>query len=80
MQMQADPNVPDPNSPARGPGYVAPIGQKGHFPPRVPFTPQVDLFQIEQTNRDSIVSPGPDHVRGTTRYAARSRRWKSGFG
>src|SRR5262249_16586639 len=28
-------------------------------------TPQVDLFEIEHTNRDSIVSPGPDRIRGT---------------
>src|SRR5207248_7527837 len=37
----------------------------GHFPPGVPFTPQVDLFGIEHTNRDSIISPGPDHIKGT---------------
>lgn len=36
-----------------GPGYVAPVGVGGHFPPGVPFTPQVDLFGIEHTNRDS---------------------------
>ncbi len=59
--MQSDPNVGDPNSPDQGPGFVAPIGLKGHFPPRVMFTPQVDLFEIEHTNRDSIVNPGPDH-------------------
>ncbi len=27
---------------------------KGHFPPGIQFTPQVDLFDIEGTNRDSI--------------------------
>lgn len=64
-EIEANPNIPDPNSTLRGPGFVAPIGKKGHFPARVMFTPQVDLFQIEHTNRDSIVSPGPDHVRGT---------------
>ncbi len=64
-EIQSDPNIPDPNSPDRGPGFVASVGKKGHFPPRVMFTPQVDLFQIEHTNRDSIVSPGPDHIRGT---------------
>ncbi|MBL8795917.1 MAG: heme-binding protein [Planctomycetia bacterium] len=42
-----------------GPGYVAPIGVGGHFPPNVPQTPQVDLFAIEHTNRDSsAVDPG----------------------
>src|SRR5262249_1977122 len=28
-------------------------------------TPQVDLFEIEHTNRDSIINPGADRVRGT---------------
>lgn len=56
-EVQSDPNLP-PSSASSGPGFVAPIGQKGHFPPRVPFTPQVDLSQIEQTNRDSILHTG----------------------
>jgi len=56
-EVQSDPNAGDPNSTARGPGFVAPIGVKGHFPPRVQFTPQVDLFQIEHTNRDSLIHP-----------------------
>ncbi|MDR3635921.1 MAG: heme-binding protein [Isosphaeraceae bacterium] len=56
QEVQSDPNVADPNSTQRGPGLVAPIGLKGHFPPRVMYTPQVDLFNIETTNRDSIVS------------------------
>jgi uncharacterized protein GlcG (DUF336 family) len=38
----------------RGPGYVAPIGLGGHFPPEVRHTPPVDLFAIEHTNRDRI--------------------------
>ena len=63
-EIQSDPNVPAPNSTLRGPGFVAPIGKKGHFPARVMFTPQVDLFEIEHTNRDSIVHPGPSHVKG----------------
>jgi uncharacterized protein GlcG (DUF336 family) len=64
-EVQSNPDITDPNSTLRGPGFVAPVGLKGHFPPRIQFTPQVDLFQIEQTNRDSIISPGPDHIRGT---------------
>lgn len=63
--VESNPNVADPESPDRGPGFVAPVGIKGHFPPNVPFTPQVDLFLIEHTNRDSLVHPGPDLVRGT---------------
>ena len=56
-EVQSDPSVTDPNSPLRGPGFVAPVGIKGHFPPGIPFTPQVDLFEIEHTNRDSIRHP-----------------------
>jgi len=68
-EVQSSPDVLDPNSSFRGPGFVSPIGLKGHFPPRVMFTPQVDLFQIEHTNRDSIISPGPDpHTRHRGRY------------
>ena len=33
---------------------MAPVGIKGHFPPGIMFTPQVDLFDIESTNRDSL--------------------------
>jgi uncharacterized protein GlcG (DUF336 family) len=39
---------------------VAPIGTGGHFPPNIPDTPQVDLFQIELTNRDG--RPVPDSM------------------
>lgn len=56
-EAQSDPSITDPNSPARGPGVVAAVGIKGHFPSGIPFTPQVDLFQIELTNRDSIRHP-----------------------
>ena len=52
-EVESSPDVSDPNSPLYGPGYVAPVGIGGHFPPNVPFTPQVDLFGIEHTNRDS---------------------------
>lgn len=52
-------------STVRGPGFVAPIGLGGHFPPGVAHTPPVDLFAIEHTNRDSIIAPGPDGVKGT---------------
>lgn len=64
-EVNSNPNVLDINSPFRGPGYVAPVGLGGHFPPGIANTPQVDLFAIEHTNRDSIVSPGADHIRGT---------------
>jgi uncharacterized protein GlcG (DUF336 family) len=48
-----DGGLAGPNTTLFGPGFVAPIGVGGHFPPRVPQTPQVDLAQIEHTNRDS---------------------------
>jgi uncharacterized protein GlcG (DUF336 family) len=64
-EVESDPNITDPNSTVRGPGLVAAIGLGGHFPPGVPFTPQVDLMGIEQTNRDSLTSPGPDGIIGT---------------
>src|SRR5207237_8068103 len=55
-EVNSNPDITNPNSTRRGPGFVAPIGIRAHFPPNVPFTPQVDLFEIEHTNRDSIVS------------------------
>jgi uncharacterized protein GlcG (DUF336 family) len=64
-EVESTPDGPAPDSPAFGPGFVAPVGIGGHFPPNVPFTPQVDLFGIEHTNRDSDVLPGPDGVKGT---------------
>jgi hypothetical protein len=56
-EIQSNPSVTDPNSATRGPGFVAPIGIKGHFPPGIPFTPPVDLSNIEASNRDSIRHP-----------------------
>ncbi len=55
-EVDANPDVPDPNgdSTVYGPGFVAPVAIKGHFPPGVMFTPQVDLFGIEATNRDVL--------------------------
>jgi uncharacterized protein GlcG (DUF336 family) len=64
-EVDSNPNIPNPNSPLRGPGLVAPIGVGGHFPPGVPFTPPVDLFDIELTNRDGTINPGPDGILGT---------------
>jgi len=64
-EVNSSPDVLDPNSPLRGPGFVAPVGLGGHFPPNIANTPQVDLFAIEHTNRDSIIHPGFDGVRGT---------------
>lgn len=64
-EVNSNPNILDPDSPERGPGFVAPIGVGGHFPPEIQHTPPVDLFGIEHTNRDSIINPGVDGIRGT---------------
>ncbi|HCS54288.1 MAG TPA: hypothetical protein DIW81_22340, partial [Planctomycetaceae bacterium] len=64
-EVNSNPNDIDPNSTVRGPGFIAPIGLGGHFPPDIPNTPQVDLFAIEHTNRDSIIHPGDDGIKGT---------------
>ena len=56
-EIQSNPSITDPNSSSRGPGFVAPVGIKGHFPPGIPFTPPVDLSNIEASNRDSIRHP-----------------------
>lgn len=62
-EVQSDPNLDDPNSTLFGPGFVAPVGIKGHFPPGVQFTPQVDLFNIEASNRDSLLHPDRNGIK-----------------
>lgn len=74
-EVQSNPSISDPNSTLRGPGFVAPIGVGQHFPPGVPHTPQVDLFAIEHTNRDSIVHPGLDSIKGTADDIALQQRF-----
>jgi len=54
-QVESNPNITDRNSTDYGPGFVAPVGVGAHFPPGIALTPQVDLFAIEHTNRDSIL-------------------------
>jgi uncharacterized protein GlcG (DUF336 family) len=64
-EVDSYPFITDPNSTDRGPGYVAAVGINGHFPPNIALTPQVDLFQIEHTNRDGTFAAGPDGIIGT---------------
>jgi uncharacterized protein GlcG (DUF336 family) len=59
-EVNSNPDIMPNTSPLYGPGYVAPIGVGGHFPPGVSFTPLVDLFGIEHTNRDNFVSHPTD--------------------
>jgi uncharacterized protein GlcG (DUF336 family) len=70
-EVESSPDIADPNSPLRGPGYVAPIGLGNHFPPGVFNAPQVDLFGIEQTNRGLNI-PASDLVPGVTTPDTRS--------
>ncbi|MEO2014435.1 MAG: heme-binding protein [Fuerstiella sp.] len=60
-EVEADPNSTDPTT--RGPGFVAPIGLGGHFPPEIRYTPPVDLFAIEHNNRDSLIHAGANGIR-----------------
>lgn len=53
-EVESNPSITDMNSTIAGPGFVAPIGLGGHFPPEIMHTPPVDLFAIEHSNRDSI--------------------------
>ncbi len=59
-EVNSSPDVADQNSTLYGPGLVAPIRLGGHFPPGVPNTPQVDLFGIELTNRDTSAYLNPN--------------------
>lgn len=64
-EVESNPSITNTNSTSRGPGAVAAVGSKGHFPPNVANTPQVDLFHIEYTNRDGTFHVGNDRVKGT---------------
>ena len=64
-EVKSNPNVRGKDNPGYGPGFVAPVGLGAHFPPNIKYTPFVDLFAIEHTNRDSILHPGADHLKGT---------------
>jgi uncharacterized protein GlcG (DUF336 family) len=55
-EMQSNPASANPTF--TGPGYVAPVGIGGEFPPGILRQPLVDLFAIEHTNRTSIVAGG----------------------
>ena len=52
-EVESNPSIQDQSSPLAGPGFVAPIEIGGNFPPGINNTSLVDLFNIEETNRDS---------------------------
>jgi uncharacterized protein GlcG (DUF336 family) len=62
-EVESSPTAADPRY--AGPGFVAPIGVGGNFPPEIPFTPQVDLLGIEHQSRDSKRHAGIDGLLGT---------------
>lgn len=74
-EVESSPTHFDPRY--RGPGFVAPIGVGGQFPPEIPFTPQVDLLGIERQSRDSQVHAGSDGVLGTADDFTLQRRFNA---
>lgn len=52
-QREAEANPTSIDESIRGPGFVAPVGIGGQFPPGIINQPLVDLFAIEHTNRVS---------------------------
>jgi uncharacterized protein GlcG (DUF336 family) len=64
-EVQANPNSNETDPTKQGPGFIAPIGVGGHFPPDIAHTPPVDLFGIENTNRAVLTGAGADGVVGT---------------
>jgi uncharacterized protein GlcG (DUF336 family) len=65
-EVDSSPDIANPNSTLFGPGFVAPIEIGGHFPPGIANTPEVDLFGIENTNRDSLLQTGANGNRFDT--------------
>jgi uncharacterized protein GlcG (DUF336 family) len=74
-EVESNPNIADWNSSKRGPGFVAPIGLGGHFPPQIASTPLVDLFAIEHQSRDGRTHPGIDGLKGTSDDATLEARF-----
>lgn len=57
-QREAQANPTSLDESIRGPGFVAPVGIGGQFPPGIINQPLVDLFAIEHTNRVSTFVNG----------------------
>jgi uncharacterized protein GlcG (DUF336 family) len=66
VDSNPNPYVTDPT--VQGPGLVAPVEIGGNFPPGVPDTPQVDLFEIELSNRDSLLGGAVPNPAATARF------------
>ncbi len=65
-EVDSSPDIANPNSTLFGPGFVAPVEIGAHFPPGIANTPEVDLFGIENTNRDSLLQTGSNGNRFDT--------------
>ena len=72
-EVESNPSITDMSSTLAGPGFVAPIGLGGHFPPDIMHTPPVDLFAIEHSNRDSIDSYPGGEGRFNADYASAAK-------
>ncbi|MEI6240759.1 MAG: hypothetical protein WCR51_10245 [Planctomycetia bacterium] len=57
-QREVEANPSSPNPVIQGPGFVAPVGVGGQFPPGIINQPLVDLFCIEHSNRVSTYVNG----------------------
>jgi uncharacterized protein GlcG (DUF336 family) len=73
--VESNPSITDPNSTVAGPGTVGPIGIGGNFPPGIQNTPLVDLFNIEETNRDDTLHPVYDANGNIVSYQALGQRF-----
>lgn len=73
--VESNPSITDQNSTIAGPGTVGPIGIGGNFPPGIQNTPLVDLFNIEETNRDDTLHPIYDANGNITGYQALGQRF-----
>jgi uncharacterized protein GlcG (DUF336 family) len=74
-EVESNPSITDPNSTLAGPGTVGPIEIGGNFPPGINNTPLVDLFDIEETNRDSTNHPIYDAAGNVTGFTALPQRF-----
>ena len=67
-EVESNPNITDPNSTVRGPGFVAPIGIGGHFPPERRRSRRRSTCSPSSTpTATASCHPGPDRIKGTGR-------------
>jgi uncharacterized protein GlcG (DUF336 family) len=74
-EVESNPSITNINSTLAGPGTVGPIEIGGNFPPGIANTPLVDLFNIEETNRDSTFHPFYDAAGNVIGFQALGQRF-----